>query len=158
MRIRNVCSGDRTALHALLCDVELFAAHEVRVADELIAEVLSGSTDYLVDVADEAGDTGAAPVGFVCYGHNPVTDAVYDIYWIVVAPGMQRRGIGRALLAHAEQSIRGRAGRAITIETSNRADYGPAGRLYESCGYARVAEIADFYQPGEAMRTFMKVL
>jgi ribosomal protein S18 acetylase RimI-like enzyme len=50
------------------------------------------------------------------------------------------------------------AGRAIMIETSGRPDYHGARALYESCGYARVAEIADYYSPGEAMHIYMKTL
>ena len=161
MRIRNVESGDRAALHALLRQVNIFEPHEIRVAEELIEERLAGSTDYLIDVAEDEGDPGGVGrrlLGFVCHGHNPVTDAVHDIYWIVVGPSAQRRGMGRALLCHAENRVREMAGRAITIETSSRPEYRAAHGLYEACGYSRVAEIADFYKPGDAMRTYMKLV
>lgn len=152
---------DRAALHALLRQVNVFEPHEIRVAEALIEEHLAGSTDYLIHLAEEeteASGGAARLLGFVCYGHNPVTDAIHDIYWIVVAPGAQRRGMGRALLSHTEHRVRARAGRAIMIETSSRPEYRAAQDLYESCGYTRVAEIADFYKPGEAMHTYMKVL
>ena len=152
---------DRAALQALLQEAGVFAPREVPVAEELIDAHLAGSTDYRIHLAEgEAGTADPTPrvLGFVCYGHNPVTDAVHDIYWIVVAPGARRRGTGRALLEHAEQRIRGMAGRAIMIETSGRPDYHGARALYESCGYARVAEIADYYSPGEAMHIYMKTL
>jgi ribosomal protein S18 acetylase RimI-like enzyme len=129
------------------------------VAEELIEERLAGSADYLIYVAEadvEAGGGSRRLLGFICHGHNPVTDGVHDIYWIVVEPGAQRRGIGRALLYHTEERVREMSGRAITIETSSRPEYRAAERLYESCGYARVAEIRDFYKPGDAMRTYMK--
>lgn len=160
MRIRNVTSGDRSSLQALLRHVNIFEPHEVRVAEEVIDERLAGSADYLIYVAEEADADRAETqvLGFVCHGHNPVTDAVHDIYWIVVDPHAQRRGLGRALLSHAEDRIRELAGRAITIETSGRPQYRAAQALYEACGYSRVAEIADFYSPGDAMRTYMKVL
>ena len=159
MRIRDVTSGDRAALHALLRQVDLFEPHEIHVAEELIDDRLAGGTDYVIHVAEEdaAGDgVGARIVGYICHGHNPVTDAVHDIYWVVVAPSAQRRGTGRALLQHAENRVRELAGRAITIETSSRSRYRAAQGLYEACGYARVAEIPDFYSPGDAMRTYMK--
>ena len=161
MRIRNVTADDRPALLALLGHVDNFEPHEIRVAEEVIDEYLSGSTDYLIHLAeDEAGadGDGARVVGFVCHGYNPVTDAVYDIYWIAVAPGAQRRGIGRALLSYAEDRIRDRAGRAITIETSGRPEYGAARALYEACSYLLVAEIPDFYKRGDAMRMYLKQL
>ena len=159
MRIRDVTSGDRAALCGLLRRVNIFEPHEIRVAEELIDQRLAGSTDYLIYVADEEIEddgTGRRLAGFICHGHNPVTDAVHDIYWIAVEPGVQRRGTGRALLSYAESRVREMAGRAITIETSSRQEYRAARGLYEACGYSRVAEIADFYKPGEAMRTYMK--
>jgi ribosomal protein S18 acetylase RimI-like enzyme len=159
MRIRNVMSGDRSALHALLRHADLFEPQEIRVAEELIEERLAGSSDYLIYVAeDETEADGVEPrlQGFICHGHNPVTDGVHDVYWIVVEPGARRRGLGRALLCYAEDRVREMAGRAITIETSTRPEYQPAQGLYEACGYSRVAEIADFYKPGDAMRTYMK--
>jgi ribosomal protein S18 acetylase RimI-like enzyme len=158
MRIRNITADDRVPLHELLNDESVFEPHEIRVAEELIDEHLGGSADYLIHVAEETAGGGAVArlAGFVCYGYNPVTDAVYDVYWIVVHPHAQRRGVGRALLGHVEKCVRDRAGRAITIETSGRPEYGAARGLYEACGYARVAEIQDFYKPGDAMRTYMK--
>lgn len=161
MRIRNVTSGDRAALRELLRRITIFEPQEIRVAEELIDERLAGSPDYLIYVAEEetAGDRADGRLaGFICHGHNPVTDAVHDIYWIAVEPGAQRRGTGRALLCYAESRIREMAGRAITIETSGRQQYRAAQGLYEACGYSRVAEIADFYRPGDAMRTYMKFL
>lgn len=161
MRIRTVTCGDRVALHALLRHVSIFEPHEIQVAEALIEEYLAGCTDYLIDLAEEeAGADGVAArlLGFVCYGHNPVTDAIHDVYWIAVEPGAQRRGVGRALLGRAENRVRAMAGRAIMIETSTRPEYHGAQGLYEACGYLRVAEIADFYKPGDAMRTYMKTL
>jgi ribosomal protein S18 acetylase RimI-like enzyme len=176
MQIRDMTGDDRAALLALLQQPDVFEPREMQVAEELIDAHLSGSPDYRIHLA--VGQADATPpalsepavcaaerrrvegrlLGYVCYGHNPVTDAVYDVYWIVVAPGARRRGAGRALLEHTEQRVREMAGRAIVIETSGRPDYEAARAFYESCGYARVAEIADFYQPGDAMHIYMKTL
>ena len=61
-------------------------------------------------------------------------------------------------MKHAEDRVRALNGRAIVIETSSRPDYRAAHELYEACSYTRVAEIPDFYKPGDAMRTYMKDL
>src|SRR5574341_583708 len=105
MRIRDITGVDRAALQALLQE-GLFDQHEVQVAEELIDAHLAGSIYYRIHIAEEAAGTADPPprvLGFVCYGHNPVTDAVHDIYWIVVAPDARRRGTGRALLEYAER-------------------------------------------------------
>ena len=159
MRIRDMTGVDRAALQTLVREPGMFEPHEIRVAEELIDAHLAGSTDYRIHLAE--GSPGAADLsppilGFVCYGHNPVTDAVYDVYWVVVGSGARRRGVGRALLEHVEGCVRRMAGRAIVIDTSGRPDYLPARALYESCGYTRVAEIANYYSPGDAMHIYMK--
>src|SRR5688572_24520422 len=150
MNIRDITGVDRAALQMLLQEAGTFEPREMQVAEELIDAHLAGSSDYRVHLAEgAAGTADPSPrvLGFVCYGHNPVTDAVHDIYWIVVAPGARRRGTGRALLEHAERCVREIAGRAIVIETSGRPDYRAARALYESCGYALLARLAHYYKP-----------
>jgi ribosomal protein S18 acetylase RimI-like enzyme len=164
-RIRPIQPADAQEIQVLLRRVSVFEPHEVAVAEELVAESLNGSSDYVINVAEEADADGADGnagrnriVGYVCHGHNPVTDALYDVYWIAVDPAMQGRGMGRALLACAEQSVREARGRGLVIDTSSRDIYQPARRLYESCGYRRVAEIPDFYRPGDGLVMYMKLL
>lgn len=161
--IRAVTSGDVGALHTLLRRVSVFDPHEVSVAEELLTEALSGSRDYVIHVAEEIGPNPAPyasgrVVGYVCHGHNPVTDALYDLYWIAVDPAAQGHGVGRALVAHTEECVRRARGRGILIETSSRAEYASARRLYEACGYRKAAEIADFYKPGDGMLMYLKFM
>lgn len=161
MRIRDMTRVDRRAIQTLLQKAGVFEPREIEVAEELIDAHLAGGTDYHIHLAadaPDAADPSPQVLGFVCYGHNPVTDAVYDIYWVVVAPDARRLGTGRALLEYAERRVREMAGRAIVIETSGRPDYGAARALYESSGYAHVAKVADYYQPGDAMHIYMKTL
>jgi ribosomal protein S18 acetylase RimI-like enzyme len=144
----------------MLGQIAIFEPHEVLVAEELVAESLAGSPDYVIHVAadgDPSDGQAARIVGYVCHGHNPVTDALYDLYWIVVDPAMQGRGVGRALLAHAEQCVRNTDGRGIVIDTSSRTEYQPARALYEGSGYRRVATIPDYYKPGDALVIYMKL-
>src|SRR5439155_4051803 len=118
-RIRDVRSEDTSALFGLLRDVAVFEPHEIRVAEELIEQAVAGSRDYLVHVA-EAMNGADRVIGYVCHGHNSVTDAMYDLYWIAVQPRTQHRGLGRALLTYTEERVRGAMGRGIAIETSGR--------------------------------------
>jgi ribosomal protein S18 acetylase RimI-like enzyme len=141
-------------------EVGVFESHEIAVAEELIADAIAGSPDYAITIAEHFGEGGLPhatdPVGYVCYGHNPVTDAVYDLYWIAIHPSRQGRGVGRALLEDTERRVRARGGRGMTIETSSRAPYAPARRLYERCGYRLAAAIDDFYKPGDGLSLYVK--
>jgi ribosomal protein S18 acetylase RimI-like enzyme len=160
--LRPVRPSDIDAIHALLRRVSVFEPHEIRVAEELLEEALSGSQDYVIHIAEEkTHDSGGGThriVGYVCHGHNPVTDALYDLYWIAVDPAVHSRGVGRALIGHTEHCVREVRGRGIVIETSSRAEYEPARRLYERCGYRLMAEIPDFYKPGDALVLYVKFL
>ena len=60
------------------------------------------------------------------------------------------------MLAFAEQRVRALQGRGIVIETSSRSEYAAARRLYEKSGYKKVADIADFYKPGDNQVIYIK--
>ena len=160
IRIRDLRTEDRAPLQQLLARVEVFEPHEIRVAMELVASALGTSGDYLIYVAEEAGEripVGAgAIIGYICHGHNPVTDAIHDVYWIAVDPRMQGQGVGARLLGFAEERVRALCGRGIVIETSSRREYAAARRLYEKSGYRKAADIADFYKPGDHQVIYMK--
>jgi len=163
IRIRPIQSHDEQGIRTLLRRLSVFEPHEIAVAEELLAESLGGSSDYVIHVAEDGGGDQRASgagrvVGYVCHGHNPVTDALYDVYWIAVDPTVHGRGVGRALLAHAEKCVRDTGGRGIVIETSSRQPYEPARWLYERCGYRRVAEVPDYYKPDDGMIIYMKLL
>ena len=148
---------DRRPLEQLLDRVEVFEPHEIRVAMELVASALGTSGDYLIYVAEEMGEPNRGPIiGYICHGHNPVTDAIHDVYWIAVDPRVQGQGVGARLLGFAEERVRALRGRGIVIETSSRHEYAAARRLYEKAGYRKAADIADFYKPGDHQLIYMK--
>ena len=98
------------------------------------------------------------PVGWVCFGPTPCTVGTFDIYWIAVAKGIHRRGLGTALTRHAEDRVRESGGRIVVIETSGRASYRPTQRFYEKLGYRRKGRIPDFYAPGDDKIIYVKDL
>jgi ribosomal protein S18 acetylase RimI-like enzyme len=158
VRIRDLRVGDVAALERLLRRVAIFERHEVRVAMELITSALGPSGDYFIyvaEVTDGASDHDPI-VGYVCHGQNPVTDAMHDIYWIAVDPSVQGHGIGGRLLAVAEERVGALHGRGLVIETSSRQEYASARRLYEKSCYKKVADIADFYKPGDHQFIYIK--
>jgi ribosomal protein S18 acetylase RimI-like enzyme len=117
----------------------------------------------LVDAALGRADTyealvveGPGLIGYLCFGATPMTLGTFDIYWIVVAPEAQGRGMGSALLAETERQLAARGARTIRIETSSLEGEGGATRFYERAGYKRVGLIEEFYRPGDDLITLAK--
>ena len=49
-------------------------------------------------------------LGYACFGATPMTEATFDLYWLVVARGARGRGIGGALFAAVEDELKQRGG------------------------------------------------
>ena len=157
LRIRRIEKRDRRPLEAILKAQEHFKPEEVQVALELIDIGLtqSGQEDYIIRVAE-------APegqiLGYICYGKAPLTDAVYDIYWIVVHPASWNRGTGTSLLRQAEEEMKRWKARLLLIETSSRPPYEISRAFYRKHGYEERARIFDYYEGGDHKLIFGKVL
>ena len=96
--------------------------------------------------------------GYVCYGPIACTVSSFDLYWIAVDPGLQGRGLGKALLSEAERCIQEMGGNRVYVETSSRDQYKDTRVFYERCGYKKASILEDFYAPGDSKVTYMKVL
>ena len=156
MTIRPTCPGDRAAISALLEETGYFRPAELAVAREVLDDALAAGPEghYQSFAAEEHGH----PVGWICFGPTPCTVGTYDIYWIAVAPGRQGRGLGKALLAHAEALIRERGGRLAIVETSGTERYHPTRQFYAKAAYHEAARVPDFYAPGDDKVIFSKTL
>jgi GNAT superfamily N-acetyltransferase len=87
-----------------------------------------------------------------------MTDATYDLYWLVVADGARGRGIGGALFASVEQELKQREARIVRVETSSLEGQGGARRFYEKVGFRLSGAIPDFYRQGDDLLVFAKAL
>lgn len=96
--------------------------------------------------------------GFACFGPTPLTDRIWDLYWICVQRDQQSNGIGSTLLTQVEAAVRAQGARAIYLETSDSAAYQPAREFYERHSYKRVAHLPDFYADGEGKIIYSKAL
>ncbi len=96
-------------------------------------------------------------VGFACYGPTPMTDRIWDLYWICVDRAHQKNGIGGGLLRRVEEEVCRHGARAIYLETSDSDTYQPAREFYEGNGYERLTVIDEFYAPGEGKVIYRKV-
>lgn len=144
MKIRPARPEDRERIHEILVGVAIFTDEEVRIAAELVDESFDQPEkgDYIVHVAEDQSGIQ----GYVCYGPTPLTEGVFDLYWIAVDPRLQGHGFGQVLLKFVENEIRRQRGRMLLIETSSKESYGATLRFYERSGYEEISRIKDFYR------------
>jgi GNAT superfamily N-acetyltransferase len=151
-----VTAADRELVRGILAQTGFFEPSEIDVAIELIDDglELGEASDYRFLFADQ--DDRA--VGYACYGPIPLTRSSWDLYWIAVDVARQRGGVGRLLLAEVELRAAGAGCRQLFVETAGREQYRPTRAFYEARGYDRVAELPDFYSPGDAKIVYRKRL
>lgn len=139
-------------LHA----INTFKVEDINVALELIDIALNSldQDDYHIFVYEEDDKV----LGYHCTGKRPITDAVYDLYWIVVHPDSAGKGIGKKLLAHSEEFVKERSGRWILAETSSKETYEATRLFYIKNNYDVIAQIEHFYSYGEALVIYGKYL
>jgi ribosomal protein S18 acetylase RimI-like enzyme len=158
------CEASQTdveKIRRITAATQFFSQHEVDIAVELVEERLSKgpASGYEFIFADSEGSDGSNTLaGYVCYGEIPCTTGSYDIYWIVVSPSQQRRGLGRSLLRLTEEQIIARNGRKAYVDTSGRPQYQPTRDFYLGCGYVVEAELLDFYALGDSKVILAKTL
>src|SRR5437764_11696917 len=94
MRIRSPLPSDRAQLIDIISQGAGFRSAEVACAIELLDAVLapadsgeeSESDGYEGRVAvDDDPGAGERVLGYACFGATPMTEATFDLYWLVVA-------------------------------------------------------------------------
>ncbi len=153
---RGLQPTDREPVQSLLGATGFFNPEELVVAMELVDDrlTLGEESHYRFLVAEHGGEV----VGYACWGPIPGTVESADLYWIAVDPKSQGLGVGRTLLTAAERWMAESARVRVYLETAGRELYTPTRAFYLACGYHVAAELTDFYAPGDARVTFLKVL
>lgn len=155
VEVRGMEIQDREKVEQILAEVSVFSSTEIEIAIELIDSYLSGSPDYIIKVAAD-GDGNV--LGYICYGKVPLTDAVWDVYWIVVGKEFQGKGIAGRLLEFVENELYVKNARAIMVETSSKPEYQSARDFYTRKGFSEVCRIGDFYSEGDDKIIYRKKL
>ena len=152
--IRKLEPSDSKVIENILKNVPAFIGEEINVAMELVNIAASNpkQNDYNIYVYEENGIV----IGYHCTGKRPLTDGVYDLYWIVTDPQHSSKGIGKQLLEHAEQFVKENNGRWLLIETSSKESYSATRNFYMRNNYSIIGEIKDFYKVGDALLIFGK--
>jgi GNAT superfamily N-acetyltransferase len=152
--IRKLKQADAGEVEKILNKIPIFSEVEVKVGMELVNIAASDieQTDYNVFVYEEEGKI----YGYHCTGRRPLTDAVYDLYWIAVDPESKIKGIGRKLLQHAENFVLEKQGRWLLAETSSKKSYEKTRNFYLRNNFSVIAQISDFYAAGDSLIIFGK--
>jgi GNAT superfamily N-acetyltransferase len=152
--IRKLKQADIPVIENMLKRINSFSESEVNVAMELvnIAAANIDQNDYNIFVFEDGGKV----LGYHCTGRRPLTDAVYDLYWIAADPNSKGTGIGKSLLEHAEMFVKEKKGRWLIAETSSKVGYTDARNFYLRNHYSIVAQINDFYSLGDNLIVFGK--
>ncbi|RKY91991.1 MAG: N-acetyltransferase [Ignavibacteriae bacterium] len=152
--IRRLKPADAKIIESILNKIPLFKKEDIKIAMELVDITASNplQTDYNIFVYENNG----AVIGYHCIGKRPLTDAVYDLYWIVTDPEHGKQGIGKSLLEHAEDFVLQSNGRWMLIETSSKESYSATRNFYMRNNFSIISEINDFYSKGERFLVFGK--
>ena len=153
--IRPIRAVDREPIRRLIAETRMFTDEEVGIALEIVDIALAHpeQQDYVIYVCEFD-----AVMGYYCIGPTPATTGTFDLYWIAIDPTVQGRGLGAALIAHAEQIIRERGGRLIVAETSSQPKYEPTRGFYLKRGYLQLARIKDYYRGGDDLIIYGKYI
>lgn len=124
LRLRPAAASDADAVARVLVDAGVAAWADV-LGEELIRRANAGRSHPADVVAEDADGV----CGFVAW--DAKTGEVTRLY---VHPRRWRAGVGRRLLAAAEEALRAAGVRQAWLNTEKR---GPAGAFYERCGWRR---------------------
>lgn len=152
--IRKFIPADRVQLECILKKIDQFNDMEIEIALELLDTAIDKpeQEDYYIFIFEKDSKI----LGYHCTGKRPLTDGVYDLYWIVVDPSAQGLGVGSKLLEHAENLVIEKKGRWLLAETSSKDNYFATRSFYEKRNYKVVTQINDFYTVNDHLIVFGK--
>ena len=151
-----IAAADASRVADLVAATGFFRHEEIEIAVELVREAQEHGDDsgYSFVFADGSDGLDA----YACYGRTPGTVHSWDLYWIAVAPRVQRAGLGSRLLAEVERRIRRTGAASVWVDTSGRAQYRPTRDFYRRQGFQEAARLRDFYDIGDDKLILVKRL
>jgi ribosomal protein S18 acetylase RimI-like enzyme len=146
---------DADGIVELVVAAEMFSPEEADVVRGLLDRSRAGSGEDHACLVDEQD---GRIVGVAYYRAEEPADRVWDLTMIAVAPGLQGRGRGGALLGRVEDDLRDRGQRLLMVDTSGTAQYARTREFYGKYGYLAVARVPDYWSDGDDLVVFVKRL
>lgn len=143
---------DVAAIATLAHEADLFPPD---LLDDMIAPYFGGAATDRWFVATDGDDR---PVGFGFCEHERLTDGTWNLLAIAAQSRLRGQGLGRAMMAFAEDHVRAAGGRLLIVETLGTPAFAGTRRFYARVGYVEEACIRDFYEPGGDKVVFWKTL
>jgi ribosomal protein S18 acetylase RimI-like enzyme len=152
--MRPTLIADTPELVSLATATGVFKPFEIQALEEVLDDY--HATNHAHGHRSVTCEIDGQIAGFAYYAPAAMTDRTWYLYWIAVTRQIQARGIGGALLKHAEDEIRAARGRLLLLETSSLPHYDLTRKFYIKHHYDEVARIPDYYSAGDSMVVYCK--
>ncbi|MBL8809035.1 MAG: GNAT family N-acetyltransferase [Planctomycetaceae bacterium] len=88
------------------------------------------------------------PVGVAYFAPEKMTRGTWNLYFIAVLPGSQKKGVGATMVEHIAGMLSERGERLLLVETAGLDDFDYVRRFYQSHEFVPTAMIPNFYDDG----------
>lgn len=157
--MRSITPDDAPTVVELAISSGLFSTEDAGIVQTMLADYFGGARDQgHVCVVTDVGTEGDRPAGVAYYQPAVETDRTWYLTMIAVRGGHQGHGLGSALLRAVEDDLRARAQRLLLVQTSGAPGFARTRAFYQRCGYQQEARVRDYYETGDDLVLFRKLL
>lgn len=151
--IRETIQSDRDALLAMIENSGQFDENGLAHVAETLDGYLAGNSNDIWFTADDG-----EPVGVAYCAPEPVTNGTWNMLMLWTRRDRENRGYGSQLVNEVEQTLIEKSARLLIVETSGLPEFEKARAFYDRCGFAREAQIKNFFADGDDKITYTKQL
>jgi GNAT superfamily N-acetyltransferase len=154
--IRPATPADTPELLAMTAATGVFRPMEVDTLKEVLDDYHAEGADtgHRCFVLEEHGEH----LGFVYHAAEAMTEGTWILWWIVVKPHTQGKGVGGRLMQFAEHDAKKLGARLVYLYTSGLPHSELTRKFYLKHGYEQEGRLRDFYAAGDDQIVFRKVL
>ncbi len=158
VRTLDITQNIRPVTRQDIPDLKQIAGATGLFPSDMLGDMIAG---YLDGTRPDIWFTGlqdGQPAAFGYCEPERMTDGTWNLLAIGVLPQFQGQGIGAAMIAHLEATLRERDARILLVETLGTPDYAQTRAFYAKNGFTEEARIRAFYGPDLDKVVFWKHL